>query len=162
MTSKLKVNTERLQEIIKEIAVDLDNPYCVSGAVCLLESGGKQVILTVTRDEDDFIDEVIDNSPLEIDTSESKRNLPVEEYAKQVIASASTCWISELISNFDGYDFNIFRDSKNCNWYIQVNPEGQGFVYDGWWNDSEGKAVFEAVIEAITGADILNTDEDFI
>ena len=42
MTSKLKVNTERLQDIIKEIAADLDNPYCIDGGVCLLESGGKQ------------------------------------------------------------------------------------------------------------------------
>lgn len=67
---KLKVDAERLEQIIKEIAADLNNPYCIDGGVCLLESEGKQVILTVTKDEEAFFDEVIGNSPLQFDTDE--------------------------------------------------------------------------------------------
>jgi hypothetical protein len=40
-------------------------------------------------------------------------------------------------------------------WYIRVNHPDGGYLYDGWWADSAGKSVADAVAEAFRGAELL-------
>lgn len=58
-------------------------------------------------------------------------------------------------ASFGGYSFKFDKAGDNESWYIQVNPEGQGFLYDGWWCDSEDKTLREAVAEAVDGAQLV-------
>lgn len=37
-------------------------------------------------------------------------------------------------------------------WYIQVRHPDGGYVYDGWWRDSEDAAHHEAMEEALKGS----------
>lgn len=48
----------------------------------------------------------------------------------------------------------IIVDRRNAlsNWYIQViSPDG-GYVYDGWWRDSQNKTYVEAIEEGKFGS----------
>ncbi|EGR0763346.1 hypothetical protein ETS23_06395 [Vibrio parahaemolyticus] len=80
----------------------------------------------------------------------------LDELVNKVIDSNESKFADDdqLIATVDGYEFEIYRDD-NEDWYIQVNPEGEGKLYDGWWSDSCDKTLEEAVREAIVGACIL-------
>lgn len=53
---------------------------------------------------------------------------------------------------YKGHTINLERDHPNQNWYIIVATPSGGYIYDGWWRDSVGKSVHEAVIEALRGS----------
>lgn len=53
---------------------------------------------------------------------------------------------------------HIERQTKHENWYIQVQHADGGYLYDGWWTDSIGKTMREAVVEACRGAGLHPTD----
>lgn len=40
-------------------------------------------------------------------------------------------------------------------WYIRVNHPDGGYLYDGYWRDSDDKSPEEAVAEAFRGAELL-------
>lgn len=83
-----------------------------------------------------------------------------ENLVKKVIDSNESVYEDHLIATVDGYDFAMQKDPDNDgDWYIQVNPEGEGFLYDGWWNDSGDKSLEEAVREAIQGSGVLGGDK---
>ncbi len=75
---------------------------------------------------------------------------------KQVIENNESGDSQHIISTVNGYDFELYRDeSADGDWYIQVSPTGECFLYDGWWNDSSDKTVEEAIAEACAGAGIM-------
>lgn len=46
-------------------------------------------------------------------------------------------------------------DERDGNWYIVVKAPNGGFLYDGWWRDSDDRTVEQAVAEAFDGACLL-------
>ncbi len=86
-----------------------------------------------------------------------EKGIDMERLVKKVIEANESAYDREetLVAEVDGYEFNLSRDPDVDNdWYIQVNPVGESFLFDGWWNDSSDKPLAEAVREAIKGADI--------
>ena len=80
-----------------------------------------------------------------------------KELVKKIIGSSDSICDGLLNVSFSGYEFCVERDPEHDNdWYIQVNPEGEGFLYDGWWPDSRNKSLEEALLEAIDGAGVFN------
>lgn len=62
----LKINADNLdKEIEKEIA-ELQNGF-ISSAFCIAEFNGIQIQITITKDEDEFCDRVIDGMAEVID-----------------------------------------------------------------------------------------------
>ena len=58
--------------------------------------------------------------------------------------------------SIEGYDragryYHIERD-EGQRWYIVVKDKCGSAMYDGWWPESEGKSLAEAVQEAVRGA----------
>ena len=56
---------------------------------------------------------------------------------------------------YKGYTINIERDHPSQNWHIIVTAPSGEYVYDGWWRESEGKPVREAIHEALRGSMLL-------
>lgn len=50
-----------------------------------------------------------------------------------------------------GYQFVVTKEEPDADWYIQVTSPGGVYDYDGYWPDSESKAVSEALLEAVEG-----------
>lgn len=53
---------------------------------------------------------------------------------------------------YKGRKIHLSRENRKRNWYIWVYELDGTLSYDGWWRDSEGKPIREAVAEAIRGA----------
>ncbi|HHC7311894.1 TPA: hypothetical protein ACN30N_004824 [Vibrio campbellii] len=79
-------------------------------------------------------------------------DVSIEGLAQKVIDNNESAYDEKLSAVVDGYEFNIEKDPEEDDWYIQVNQEGEGFLYDGWWSNSEDKSLKDAVIEAIKGS----------
>ncbi|WP_234775230.1 hypothetical protein [Paraburkholderia tropica] len=47
------------------------------------------------------------------------------------------------------------HDDRDGRWYIEVHGPGGCYLYDGWWRNSEGKPVEDAVAEAFRGAQLI-------
>lgn len=57
-----------------------------------------------------------------------------------------------LECRFRDRNFTIFRDDTD-EWYILVWDEESGMAdYDGWWPDSQGKSMRDAMREACRGS----------
>lgn len=65
-------------------------------------------------------------------------------------------WENGFYGQFKGHGIYIERDHPSVNWYIIVKAPDGCNAYDGWWLDSEGKPVDDAVKEALRGAMLLN------
>lgn len=50
------------------------------------------------------------------------------------------------------HQIHISRESRKTDWYIWVYAPCGSLCYDGYWKDSEGKTIRQAVREAIRGA----------
>ena len=61
----------------------------------------------------------------------------------------------DFCGTYKGYTINIERDHPSQNWYIIVTAPSGGYVYDGWWRESEGKPLREAIYEALRGSMLL-------
>jgi hypothetical protein len=61
----------------------------------------------------------------------------------------------DFCGTYKGYSINIDRDHSSQNWYIIVKAPDGGYVYDGWWRESEGKPLREAIHEALRGSMLL-------
>ena len=53
------------------------------------------------------------------------------------------CWIA------------LAREDVDTDWYIRVRAPDGGLLYDGWWRDSAGKTLKEALYEAKAGSLLL-------
>jgi hypothetical protein len=53
---------------------------------------------------------------------------------------------------YKDHKIHLSRESKKHQWYIWVYAPDGTLAYDGWWRNSEGKPIREAVAEAIRGA----------
>jgi hypothetical protein len=51
-----------------------------------------------------------------------------------------------------GHLIQVARESVADDWYIIVTAPCGRLAYDGWWRDSAGKLVREAIAEAKRGA----------
>ncbi len=70
----------------------------------------------------------------------------VEELVKALEEVATNEWWAE----HEGYEFNFTGyDGEQEEWYIQINPNGRGYVYDGWWTNSKGKTLEEVAEHAL-------------
>lgn len=54
--------------------------------------------------------------------------------------------------NFKGCAITVSRYDSSQEWYITVTDPAGGYLYDGWWRDSEDKTLVEAIAEAKRGA----------
>ena len=52
------------------------------------------------------------------------------------------------------YTVEISRESRRADWYIIVTHPSGGLNYDGYWRDSAGKPIREAIAEAFRGGRI--------
>ena len=50
------------------------------------------------------------------------------------------------------HDFDLLRSGSSGNWYIRVRAPSGLYAYDGYWLNSSGRSVDEAVSEACIGA----------
>lgn len=62
----------------------------------------------------------------------------------------------DFYAEVNGYVFSLAKDGKEEDWYIQVKPEAQGHLYDGWWPYSEDKDLSEAIEEALIGSGLIS------
>ena len=61
----------------------------------------------------------------------------------------------DFCGTYKGYTVNIDRDHPSQNWYIIVTAPSGEYLYDGWWRESEGKPLREAIHEALRGSMLL-------
>ena len=80
--------------------------------------------------------------------------IPKKFTVKEVIESNQAAYDDQLISYIGGYEFALIKDEDNGCWHIQVRLDGEGYLYDGYWDESENKTLEEAVKEAFHGAEI--------
>lgn len=50
------------------------------------------------------------------------------------------------------HDLDLLRSGDRADWYIRVRHPSGCYVYDGWWPESWGRNVDDAVAEACRGA----------
>jgi hypothetical protein len=50
------------------------------------------------------------------------------------------------------HELDLLRSGDRADWYIRVRHPGGCYVYDGWWPESRGRTVDDAVAEACRGA----------
>jgi hypothetical protein len=55
---------------------------------------------------------------------------------------------------YKNHKIHLSRESRKKDWYIWVYTPSGDLAYDGYWRDSAGKPIREAVAEAIQGAQI--------
>ena len=58
----------------------------------------------------------------------------------------------EFQGRYKGFDLDLMRDGPFSRWYIRVRDPRGCYAYDGWWADSGGKSLDEAIVEALRGA----------
>jgi hypothetical protein len=58
----------------------------------------------------------------------------------------------EFQGRYKQHDLDLMRDGWDSNWYIRVRAPNGLCAYDGYWRDSQGKSLDEAIAEACTGA----------
>ncbi|WP_244828442.1 hypothetical protein [Caballeronia sp. TF1N1] len=58
-----------------------------------------------------------------------------------------------------GHHVWVQRDDAESAWYIRVNHPDGGYLYDGYWRDSEGKDGSDAIAEAFAGAELLESKQ---
>lgn len=60
---------------------------------------------------------------------------------------------------YEDHQIHISRQNKKSDWYIWVYAPSGALGYDGYWRDSAGKTIREAVAEAIRREQISHTGE---
>jgi hypothetical protein len=58
----------------------------------------------------------------------------------------------EFQGRYKQHDIDLMRDGWCSNWYIRVRAPSGLYAYDGYWRDSQGKSLDDAIAEACTGA----------
>ena len=58
----------------------------------------------------------------------------------------------EFQGRYKQHDLDLMRDGWHCNWYLRVRAPSGLYAYDGYWRDSQGKSLDDAIAEACTGA----------
>lgn len=58
----------------------------------------------------------------------------------------------EFQGRYKGFDLDLMRDGAHSRWYIRVRDPRGCYAYDGWWADSYGKSLDDAIAEALKGA----------
>lgn len=58
----------------------------------------------------------------------------------------------EFQGRYKGFDLDLMRDGPLSHWYIRVRDPRGCYAYDGWWADSGGKSLDDAIAEALRGA----------
>lgn len=53
---------------------------------------------------------------------------------------------------YKNFDLELMRKDARALWYIRVLDPRGCYAYDGWWTDSVGKSLEDAVAEALQGA----------
>lgn len=81
-------------------------------------------------------------------------SIPKTFTVKDVIENNQAAYDEQLISYVGGYEFALIKDEDFGCWYIQVRLDGEGYLYDGYWDESENKTLEDAVKEAFHGAEI--------
>jgi hypothetical protein len=126
----MRINTTRLEEIIREELRDLRRgPHC-DGTVCLGQVDGMQVHLHVTKEEDDFIDGSENDCCIQPD----KPALPKEVHLVHIIESERG-WgqkiedVKEFNSKTEAEEFITEYNSVNDkptvpDWYMMAKYAG--------------------------------------
>jgi hypothetical protein len=61
----------------------------------------------------------------------------------------------EFSYTFRRHSIVLTRENENRNWYIRVRGPDGLHVYDGYWRESAGKTLKEALYEAKVGAQLI-------
>ncbi len=59
---------------------------------------------------------------------------------------------SECSARYKDCDINVSRPADDRNWYIRVTDAGGYGLYNGYWSDSVGNTMDEALQEACRGS----------
>ncbi len=77
---------------------------------------------------------------------------PVERRVRRPRAQTLVRETHEFQGRYKQHDLDLMRDGWRSNWYIRVRAPSGLYAYDGYWRDSQGKSLDEAIAEACTGA----------
>ncbi len=77
---------------------------------------------------------------------------PVERRVRRPRAQTLVRETHEFQGRYKQHDLDLMRDGWNSNWYIRVRAPSGLYAYDGYWRDSQGKSLDDAITEACTGA----------
>ncbi len=61
----------------------------------------------------------------------------------------------EFSYTFRQHSIVLTRDEPNSNWYIRVRAPNGCYAYDGWWRDSAGRPLKDALYQAKVGAGLI-------
>lgn len=59
---------------------------------------------------------------------------------------------SDCSARYKGCDISVSRPADDRDWYIHVTDAGGFSLYNGFWRDSAGKTMDEALEEACRGS----------
>ena len=63
--------------------------------------------------------------------------------------------VDELFGTINDHSISIHREGPHDDWYITVTDPTGIHCYDGWWDNSAGKTIQQALNEAIDGSYLL-------
>ncbi len=67
-------------------------------------------------------------------------------------------WPNGFYGKYNGAALAIERDHKKSDWYILVTDKEGFTLYDGWWKNSAGKPLSEAIQQALIGSKLISND----
>lgn len=75
-------------------------------------------------------------------------NVPFDKRVEMLYVDDDECE-----ARYKGCDIHIWRDATGVrNWYITVRDAGGFARYLGYWRDSSGNTIYEAIQEACRGS----------
>ena len=78
----------------------------------------------------------------------------MHKIVKKILGAARINEKDTFFSVYDGYVFDIARNSEDDDWYIRVKPEEGAFLYDGYYWNSEGDPIEIVIVEALKGSEL--------
>ena len=81
--------------------------------------------------------------------------LPVERPVRRPRVKANVRGAHDFQGRYKQHDLDMMRTDFCSCWYIRVCAPSGMYAYDGYWRDSQGKSMDDAITEACTGAGLL-------
>jgi hypothetical protein len=78
--------------------------------------------------------------------------IPVDRRVRRPRVQAQVRETHEFQGRYKQHDLDLMRDGWHSNWYIRVCAPSGLYAYDGYWRESQGKSLDDAITEACTGA----------
>lgn len=77
---------------------------------------------------------------------------PLDRLVRRPRVRAQVRYPHGFQGRYKQHDIDLMRSDWNACWYIRVRAPDGCYAYDGYWRDSEGKSLDDAITEACHGA----------